>query len=309
MQFKHKLVSLLAAIGLVVGFGLAGASPAQASEDSRGGRHCIRVGDRCQAPHNLNRPKGYPGHVTTFTCPCYYYGQGQATVASSTTSSANLTVWKPTVTAGDFHSLVELSVADSTQNNIVEVGWGVDLGVNGDSNPHLFVYHWVNGASTCYNACGWVDNALNTTLNAGSTLTPSTSGGTTITLRTGISHQAVACGASAGGWWVTAYYSTGTAAYIGCFPDSLWTSPTFTSFTRILAFGEVAANTTSPTTQMGSGVCPAATPVFNTTAFIGSVNANSSLVSLSWSATDSTKYNEVNPSASSGYVGGDGSCP
>src|SRR4051812_12025069 len=135
-KLKQRFVSLLAVIAVFGGLGLA-ASPAAASEDGKGGRHCIRT-ERCLA----QTTKGMPSIVTAktplapvkalFTCPCYYYGQGQATVASSTTSSANLTVWKPTVTAGDFHSLVELSVADSTQSNIVEVGWNVDSGVNGD---------------------------------------------------------------------------------------------------------------------------------------------------------------------------------
>lgn len=263
-----------------------------------------------KAPHDVRAPKGFPGHVTTFACPCYYYGQAQTTVASSTTSAGNFTVWKPTLTGGDFHSLGELAVANSTQTDVVEVGWTVDAGVCGSiaNSPCLFVYHWIGGVAQCYNGCGWVDNAANTTLNAGSTLNFSNGTSTPITLRLGIDHSATACGASAAGWWVRAYYSTGTSAYIGCYPDSRW-SGGFTSYTRLLGFGEVAANSTSPTSQMGSGVCPAATPVFNTTMFIGSLQANGVAQTMSWSATDSTKYNKVNISGSSGYVGGDGSCP
>ena len=28
--------------------------------------------------------------------------------------------------------------------------------VTGDEDPHLFVYHWVNRQTSCYNACGFV---------------------------------------------------------------------------------------------------------------------------------------------------------
>ena len=57
---------------------------------------------------------------------------------------------------GDFHSLAELAVLSSDGQQIVEVGWTVDRGLNGDDDPHLFVFHWVDGVGTCYNGCGFV---------------------------------------------------------------------------------------------------------------------------------------------------------
>lgn len=59
-------------------------------------------------------------------------------------------------------SLLEPWVVPTTRvqsedgRHIVEVGWTVDRELNGDAQPHLFVYHWVDGQATCYNGCGFV---------------------------------------------------------------------------------------------------------------------------------------------------------
>lgn len=267
--------------------------------------------------------KSFPGNPTTFTCPCYWYDNGSETITTGTiptSASASLTVWKPTLSASGIHSLAELAVSDAAQTQIVEVGWTVDAGVCGSiaNSPCLFVYHWVNGASTCYNGCGWSDNAANTTLNAGSKLNASVSGGTTITLRTSLEHLASptgVCGVASGGvWGVKAYYSTGTSAYIGCFPDTLWSGAvppaTFTTAPKVSAFGEVATNTTgTPTDQMGSGVCGGVATI-GTTAFIGSVNHPiGTLATMTWAWTNQAVYELHSVSNSSAYYGGDGSCP
>ena len=55
-----------------------------------------------------------------------------------------------------YHSLIELAVESLDSSQIVEVGWTVDKELNGDDLPHLFVFHWVDGAPTCYNGCGFV---------------------------------------------------------------------------------------------------------------------------------------------------------
>lgn len=44
----------------------------------------------------------------------------------------------------------------SDQRQALEVGWKMDRGLNGDDTPHLFVFHWVDGARTCYNGRGFV---------------------------------------------------------------------------------------------------------------------------------------------------------
>src|SRR5882757_6029326 len=62
----------------------------------------------------------------------------------------------PALGTTDFHSLGEIAVESSDGLQIVEIGWNVDEGVNGDLQPHLFAFHWIDGVPTCYNACGWV---------------------------------------------------------------------------------------------------------------------------------------------------------
>lgn len=256
----------------------------------------------------------------------YFYSKGYWVYSSGTvptTSAANITIWKPTITSGDFHSLGQIAIQSDDQQQAVEVGWTVNPALNGDNEPHVFVHWYKDGVACGYNGaaapagCGsvaspWVDNAANTDLNAGSELTESIAGSnaTITTLKVGIDYSTTDCGAAPNGWWVRAYYSTGTAQYLGCFKDTNWTgtSPTFNNLHVLQAYGEVAANVSSPTTLMGSGVCPAAVPVFNTTAFIGSVQADSTNRTLTMSSTDSTKYKHVGVSASSFYYGGDGSC-
>lgn len=263
---------------------------------------------------------GSPAHAAL----TYFYATGQwgwSSGAVPTSGSANIGIWKPTLTAGDFHSLAELAVTSADGQQVVEVGWTVDPALNPNSEPHLFVYWWKNGNPCGYNGaaapagCGsvaspWVDYAA-TSLDVGDELTESTSGVSVSTLKVGIVYSTTDCGSAPNGWWVTAYYSGAAAQYIGCYKDTNWsgTSPAFTDVHQVKAFGEVAANVAGPTTQMGSGVCPAATPVDLTTAKIGSVQTNLGLLSLSFSATDTTKYNKVNVSGSTFYYGGDGSCP
>jgi hypothetical protein len=116
------------------------------------------------------------------------------------------------------------------------VGWTVDRAVNGDSDPHLFVFHWVNGQPTCYNACDFVP--YNNGINAGDTLPVDT------TKKFGIQH-------TNGAWWI-AYDTT----WVGYFPDKIWSSQgtTFTNGGFFQTFGEVAAASPSPCTQMGAGL-------------------------------------------------------
>ena len=70
--------------------------------------------------------------------------------------TGSLTQHQPYLGVNDYHTLAEISVESADLRQIVEVGWTVDRGVNGDSLPHLFVFHWVNGAPTCYYGCGFV---------------------------------------------------------------------------------------------------------------------------------------------------------
>lgn len=146
---------------------------------------------------------------------------------------ANFTISKPTLAASDYHTLAELAVQSANGNQIVEVGWNVDQVVNGDADPHLFVYHWVNGQPGCYNSCGFVQYSQN--VSPGDTLPQNA------TKRLGIQYYD-------GAWWIA--YDT---EWVGYFPGSLWNN-TFTQSGTIQAFGEVAAASTAPCTAMGNGL-------------------------------------------------------
>jgi hypothetical protein len=164
--------------------------------------------------------------------PIYHYLVGTQ-LGETDGSWANLTIEKPRLAEGDFHTLAEISVESGGETpHAVEVGWTVDRGVNGDSDPHLFVYYWKDGVPICYNACGFT--MYSKTVKPGDTLPVGES------KRFGIQH-------SGGAWWI-AYDSE----WIGYFSDKNWESR-FTKGSVTQWFGEVAASTLTPCTQMGNG--------------------------------------------------------
>lgn len=150
---------------------------------------------------------------------------------------AMIQIYQPVLAPGDFHTLAELSVGTNDNHQMVEVGWSVDRGFFRDSDPHLFVYNWINGKPGCYNGCGFVP--YDGGYNAGDTVVAETNK----FKKFGIEHFNNA-------WWIA--YDT---SYLGSFPDSLWSSQnvTFTHGDYFQAFGEVAAASDQPCTQMGNG--------------------------------------------------------
>ncbi|MEV6600255.1 neprosin family prolyl endopeptidase [Actinoplanes sp. NPDC051346] len=147
---------------------------------------------------------------------------------------ANVSIARPALAQGDFHTLAEIAVQSADGRQIVEVGWTVDRQVNGDNDPHLFVYYWKNREPSCYNACGFeVYSAAS--IKPGDTLP------TGVQKRFGIQH-------SSGAWWI-AYDSE----WIGYFPDRLWDGA-YTRGGLTQWFGEVAASTDRPCTDMGNGI-------------------------------------------------------
>jgi neprosin-like protein len=189
----------------------------------------------------------------------FYYATGTQ-LAESDGIYANVTISKPKLGANDYHSLGELAAQNFPSfdnpdvHQTVEVGWNVDRGVNGDDDPHLFVYHWVDGKKSCYNACGFVQ--YSTSVKPGDTLTYD------VAKKFGIQY-------TGGAWWI-AYDSE----WVGYFPEKLWNDEgvRFSRTNFVQAFGEVAGSLTSaPCTEMGNGKSPDLLPT-NTAARFAAVS-------------------------------------
>lgn len=234
----------------------------------------------------------------------YFYAGVHQSVTSGTLPNgicANFTVATPTLTSGDFHTLAEIDAEKTIGGSVqtVEVGWTVDA-VGG--SPKIFVGRWVNGVFGGYNSGGWNDNAGNAT-NAGSTL----SNGST---RFCVQYDGTATPA---GWWIWQGTTAGVGDWLGVYPATVWTGAGVSGYTDasyLQAFGEVAANVSSPTTQMGNGLCGGSN---TSAATIGSIlfpNLPTTSVNMTaTTVTDSTKYSVASLSARTMRYGGDGSCP
>ncbi|BBH65803.1 hypothetical protein ACTI_24880 [Actinoplanes sp. OR16] len=212
----------------------------------------------------------------------YLYSVGtQAAVSDG--AYANLTISKPKLDKEDYHSLAELAVQSADGRQIVEVGWTVDRLVNGDDDPHLFVYHWVDRKTTCYNTCGWVQYSKN--------ITPGDVLAQDKTARFGIQFFNDA-------WWVAF-----DSEWVGYFPGKIW-GDKFTKTGLVQVFGEVAAASPTPCTEMGNGVGAGDTAA----ARVGSVSyLNGPAVDMSVRAT-SEVYAVNRLSARTFRYGGPGAC-
>ncbi|MDH6109632.1 hypothetical protein P3T36_000403 [Kitasatospora sp. MAP12-15] len=164
---------------------------------------------------------------------CYDYVSGRQ-ITDVSGASVRMLQSDPGIKPGDLdsHSLQELALQSSDRQSTVEIGWTVDLGLNGDTRPHLFVYHWVNGAESCYNACGFVQ--VSRTVKAGMAVRPGTAARFTIDNL-------------AGDWWL--FYNDQPVGY---FPGSLW-SGNYQRAQVVTAFGEVAHATGATCEAMGDG--------------------------------------------------------
>lgn len=182
-------------------------------------------------------PKGRPGAtaarpaVSALAAPSYLYGVARQ-VAISDGTYGTMTVAQPKLADEDFHSLGELAVQSADSDQIVEIGWTVDRSVNGDDRPHLFVYHWVDGVGACYNGCGFVQHSA--------VAKPGMALPVNAPALFAIQHFQAA-------WWVM--YG---GEWVGYFPDTLW-GGRFTKAGLTQWFGEVAASSATPCTDMGTG--------------------------------------------------------
>lgn len=222
------------------------------------------------------------------------YSAGGTQTYTDSTVLANFGVAAPTLTAGDYYSSAEiLAKGGASSNDSVEIGWAVNPALNGDSQPHLFVYWTKGGVGQCYNAlCAGYTAYAGATYTVGQALTPG------VYMRFGVTH-------SGGAWWFWASTTAGVGGWIGYISDSSWTTA-WSSFTTLQVFGQVAVSAAAPTSQMGNGICADSTSALT----IGSVQyTTAAVVNLAAYATDSNKYSATMLSTRTLRYGGDGSCP
>ena len=194
---------------------------------------------------SISSPDDPPCDGVSWFGSCFYY----ATASEQRTADGGgmtLLIEDPTVdNTGDAggHSIGEIAVMNmgtaGTNLNDVEMGFSVSPDQFGDSHPHLFVYHWINGNETCYNTCAW--NQYSNTYSPGMDLS-------------GLVGQAVYIG-----WvhWQGAWWGWFNDQWLGYINDSEWKG-TFTNTDQLQWYGEVASNNgIPPKTNMGDGQLPA----------------------------------------------------
>src|SRR4051794_35872590 len=118
-------------------------------------------------------------------------------------ASANLVIGRPYLDKADWHTLSEIAVQSADGQQTIEVGWTVDRAVNGDEDPHLFVFSWVDGVPSCYNSCNYLP-AKGASIKPGDTLAVNT------VRNFGIQHIGNV-------WWVAI-----DSEWIGAFMDDTW---------------------------------------------------------------------------------------
>jgi hypothetical protein len=253
--------------------------------------------------------KGYPGITGSrvgqsrlLGGPFYFYaGRNQAAVTSGAASTMDAET--PYLdTANDYHITTEISVEKTNANGhqIVELGWDKDPALYGDSNAHVFVYWWKDGLPKCYNtACAGFVQIASPAPQAGQTLTT----GVAASKRYQIQYSATnPAGAQPGAWW---FYLGGSA--LGYIPNTAWGTSAFSQSDKVQMFGEVAAGTTSPCSDMGTGTqgSTAAVPA----AFMSSNGyVSGPAVSMTTFTTNSSWYSVGSVSNFTFYEGGPGSC-
>lgn len=185
-------------------------------------------------PEPRYAPKGLPGAdgLERKRVEFLYASAAQQTGVHTGGAGATIMQAAPTLGPGDFHSLGEFAVESPDGKQVVEIGWTVDQGVNGDLQPHVFSFHWIDHQATCYNGCGWVQ--VSATHQPGMAVVPGEAHDYDIELING-------------DWWL---FFDGDA--MGYYPQALW-GGRFPAAGLVQWYGEVAAAAPSPCTQMGNG--------------------------------------------------------
>jgi Neprosin len=182
------------------------------------------------------------GAAWVFDASFYFYSGAQRSEQEQTTTliQGELSIDKPTLGKADSHSLAEVAISSTDDNQAVEVGWTVDEAMNHDALPHLFVFYWVNGQPQGYNTPAFhVFNGAHyvPTMSLASKL------GSALVFSIGYRSTS-----DCEGWWIRVQ-----SEYIGCYPASLWNGE-FTKGGHVQWFGEVSASSPAPHTQMGDGL-------------------------------------------------------
>ncbi|HEX8626773.1 MAG TPA: neprosin family prolyl endopeptidase [Catenuloplanes sp.] len=173
----------------------------------------------------------------------HFSAQGSQ-IAVSNGAHATFDIGKPTLSTSDSYSLAALAVSSADRRQIIHVGWIVSRALNRDDQPHLYVHHYVDGKPVCYNTCGFVL----TDTSAGA---PGTKLAAGAVRRLAIRHYD-------GDWWISVSPPDVPTVWMGYFPDSLW-GGRFTQAGVQQWYGQVAANTATPCTDMGNGLFGTAT--------------------------------------------------
>lgn len=253
-------------------------------------------------PVGIKAPKGHlnggnnkvaPNSTSAACAPvCYIYMAG-AQVLNATTqadgSTADFTVAKPVMSnPDDFHTLLEKAVSGEDNGDTVEVGINVDPVVNGDSNPHLFVFSWVDDAPGSYNGGnGWVD-AVGCNPCAGDSLNGVVGTSKSLTIQ----HVT--------GGWLVSY----NGSPVGSYPDMTW-GGTFTKIRLVQNFGEIAAADDKTCSDAGTGAhagLSASAEIKN----YALINSTASPVMVQNVVTDPTIWAYTQPSSTYIRVGGEG---
>lgn len=277
MHISSRIRSLLV-VG-AAGAALTLSLPAAASAQAGGPRALPPI------PPSASQSHVHSNAATCYFGSCYDYAYGQQR-SNVTGVSVQMMQADPEIDPNysGAHSLQEISLQDSAQQQTVEIGWTVDRSLNGDTKPHLFVYHWVNGGTSCYNGCGFVQ--VSTTNTPGEAVTTGASAQYAIQFRQG-------------SWWVQ--YNND---WVGYFPGSLWNN-TYTTAQVISAFGEVSEASSPACTDMGNGLFGTASG----SSWISNyqLTGTTTAPSFGLAATTPADYNYGQSTVTSFHLGGPGS--
>jgi hypothetical protein len=309
MRIKKTLTVGVAMVSLFFGVQTIGFEPVRAAEKfSANNPPAISSADKLNTPTVAQRdglkgragkaPAGSP--TARLGGPYYFYaaGQQQPAVPPTDSISAAMNVGNPWVSAYDWHTLTEMAWQNTSGTNNVELGVTRDLTTFGDTKPRIFAYSWINGVGQGYNT-NFV-NYSGRTYTVGDDLTADV--GTEQLF--GISQTATAYWLSYKNTWLGYYLKTNWSGY----------SPSQTppNGGKLQFFGEVAAGSTTPCTDMGGAPAPLATSTVGTR--IASVTYTGTPTptteNLSMFTSNSAWYNAalIGSSTRSLRYGGPGSC-